>query len=178
MPGSGKGELSKVAAELGIRVVSLGDIVRGHFMEHNTEWGGEMVGIYAAREREAHGQDIWARRLLDVIGSGGPEADRLLIVDGLRSVYEADLLRKELGGDFMVLAVHSSPSVRFERLVKRGRSDSPVTRADFDERDRRELSWGMGEVISTADMMLVNEGDLESFRRTVRDLLKGLGGLS
>ncbi len=176
MPGSGKGELSEVAIGLGIKVVSLGDVVRHHFSIAQPGGTGDMIGAFAARERALHGKDIWARRLLLSIGPLDLSEGKLLLVDGLRSNEEADYLRSKLGEGFLVLAVHSSPDVRFERLRKRGRSDSPMTRADFDERDRRELSWGMGDVISSADIMLMNDDDLESFKDRVSRTLNGLEG--
>jgi len=174
MPGSGNGELSEVAIGLGIKVVSLGDVVRHHFSIAQPGGTGDMIGAFAARERALHGKDIWARRLLISVGPLDPSEGALLLVDGLRSREEAEFLRRELGGNFMVLAVHSSPAVRLERLRNRGRSDSPVTEADFKDRDRRELSWGIGDVISTADIMLINEGDLQSFRDLVSRTIKGL----
>ena len=176
MPGSGKGELSEVASELGIMVVSLGDVVRQHFISQHPDGTGDLIGAFAASEREVYGRDIWAKRLLLTLGPLVDTGRSLLIVDGLRSNYEADLLRRELGGGFLVLAVHSSPTVRFNRLMRRGRSDSPRSIQEFNERERRELSWGMGDVISTADIMLVNEGDLDEFKGLVRSTLSRLGG--
>jgi len=38
------------------------------------------------------------------------------------------------------------------------------------------LSWGLGDVIATADVMLVNEGTLEDFRRQARAALGRLHG--
>ena len=40
------------------------------------------------------------------------------------------------------------------------------------ERERRELSWGLGSVIAMADVIIVNEGNLEEFREKIRQLLK------
>ncbi len=175
MPGSGKGELSTVASELGIKVVALGDVVRSFFFLAHPEGSGDKIGTFANEERSAHGKDIWAKRLIETITRSSEKDRGLLILDGLRSMAEADLLRKELGEWFVVLAIHSSPSARFERLRKRGRSDAPQDLATFAERDKRELSWGIGDVISTADIMLVNEGGLDSFREQVARTLKELG---
>jgi dephospho-CoA kinase len=61
-------------------------------------------------------------------------------------------------------------------LVSRGRSDAPRDRQEFDERDRRELGWGLGETIALADALIVNEGSLDDFRRDAHALLKELRG--
>ena len=47
----------------------------------------------------------------------------------------------------------------------------PVGIGGFDERDSRELGWGLGEVIATADIMMINEGALGDLEREIVDLL-------
>jgi dephospho-CoA kinase len=178
MPGSGKGEVSAVAVGLGIKVLALGDVVRRYFAIHFPNGTGDKIGTFASEERSLHGKDVWARRLLDtselkVCARKGP-----LLIDGLRNREETELLKRELEGGLIIIAVHSSPKLRFERLKARGRSDSPMTREDFDDRDKRELSWGVGDIIASADVMLVNDGDLEDFRRQVLRFFDGLEGLN
>ena len=41
-------------------------------------------------------------------------------------------------------------------MSSRGRSDDPVTKEKFEERDNRELSVGIGESISIADETISN----------------------
>src|SRR3990172_3273113 len=65
------------------------------------------------------------------------------------------------------------------RLRARNRSDAPASWEEFLGRDRRELAWGLGDVIATADFLIVNEGDLGSFRARAREGLESvLGGSS
>jgi len=73
-----------------------------------------------------------------------------------------------------VIAVHASPSVRYDRLVKRARADAPATYDEFRERDSRELGWGSGDVIALADYILPNMGDLESFHLQAAALLRSI----
>jgi len=63
-----------------------------------------------------------------------------------------------------VVAVHASPRTRYERLISRGRSDDPKNWEDFAERDLRELSVGIGNVIALAEEMLVNEGSVDELK--------------
>ena len=69
----------------------------------------------------------------------------------------------------------SNGSTRYHRLISRGRSDAPRDLEEFEERDRRELGWGLGETITLAEVMLVNEGTLEEFREASAALLRRLG---
>ncbi|HNU36148.1 MAG TPA: hypothetical protein PKJ15_06070, partial [Methanomassiliicoccales archaeon] len=98
------------------------------------------------------------------------------LIDGCRGMSEVNVFRSAFGEHVKIVAVHSAPSTRYPRLVSRGRSDAPRDRVGFDERDRRELGWGLGETIALADALIVNEGSLDDFRRDARALLKELRG--
>jgi dephospho-CoA kinase len=124
----------------------------------------------AHAERQARGLGIWAERTLPRI-----QGEHVL-VDGLRGRAELDILRGALGDDLSVVAVHASPKTRYERMMRRGRKDDAGTIEAFRARDLRELSWGLGDVIATADVMLVNEGTLDEFRRQARAALGRLHG--
>jgi dephospho-CoA kinase len=165
MPGAGKEELVAVALSLGWEVVRMGDVVRA---EAERQGVTTSTGKFAHEQRQEHGADIWARRTLAAMGGGRT------VIDGCRSHAEAETFRRELGEDLMVVAVHSSPRTRYPRLQKRGRSDAPATWEEFQERDRREMSWGLGDLIATADVMLVNEGSLQDFKSECEEVLRSL----
>jgi len=61
-------------------------------------------------------------------------------------------------------------------MLRRKRSDDAVTIEAVRARDLRELSWGLGDVIATADVMLVNESSLDDCRRQARAALERLHG--
>ncbi len=167
MPGSGKGEAAEIALSKNIPVFSMGDIVRRSFRETFPDRDPVETGIYANEERDLHGKDIWARRLMSKIDRAARGQNGLFIIDGLRSRYEADLFRQHWNKDLLIMAVHTSPELRFNRLKERGRGDDSSSRTVFDERDQRELGWGLGEVIALADIVVINEGDLETFRKNM-----------
>ncbi|OPX57576.1 MAG: hypothetical protein A4E30_01656 [Methanomassiliicoccales archaeon PtaB.Bin215] len=98
------------------------------------------------------------------------------LIDGCRGMSEVNVFRQAFGEHVKIVAVHSAPSTRYPRLVSRARSDAPSDRQEFDERDKRELSWGLGETIALADAMIVNEGTLDDFRKDALALLKELRG--
>jgi dephospho-CoA kinase len=165
MPGAGKEELVDVAQNLGWEVVRMGDVVRAEAAKQGIT---ASTGKFAHEQRQAHGADIWAKRTLAAMG------DRRTVIDGCRSHAEAETFRRELGEDLMVVAVHSSPRTRYPRLQKRGRSDAPANCEEFQERDRREMAWGLGDLIATADVMIVNEGSLQDFKSECEEVLRSL----
>jgi dephospho-CoA kinase len=168
MPGSGKEEFKKVAMELGWEVVSMGDVVRNYTTSLGLELNEKNVGSVASRERETKGMDIWARRTLEKI------KNKKTVVDGIRNREEVEFFKKNLGEKLVLVAILSSEKTRFKRIINRGRPDDVKNIEEFEERDRRELSWGLGNVISKSDYFIVNEGTLEEFKEKVRSFLNSL----
>jgi dephospho-CoA kinase len=121
--------------------------------------------------RTSHGPDVWARRTLELVERN---AD-VVVIDGLRSHAELAVFREELGENFLVVLVHCPDELRLERVTSRGRDDDTMSREAFLERDARELSWGLDEVISDADVIIDNTGTLEELRENIRWFLEELG---
>jgi hypothetical protein len=67
-------------------------------------------------------------------------------------------------------------------VVSRKREDDVLSFDELVARDERELSWGLGNVIATADIMMVNDGPLEEFltqiETFVRDIIKDISTIS
>ncbi len=166
MPGSGKSEAVKVAEEMGIPVHHMGGLVRGMVRAKGFEAGRDNMQAVADGERRKFGADIWARRTVRLMGPAP-----LAVVDGVRSLDEVEFFRKELGPGLTVVCIHASPRTRWERIDRRAREDDPRTFGELRERDRSELRWGLGEVIATADAMLVNEEGKGTLRAHMRRLL-------
>ncbi len=161
MPGAGKEEFVRVAQLNGYAVVRMGDVVRQEADRRGVVMDDRGIGGFASSERQAHGADVWAHRCLSILGPGPT------VIDGSRSLMEMKAFRSALGAGIRLVAVHSSPAVRFDRLQRRDRSDAPRDLREFEERDERELGWGLGSLIALADSMLVNEGTLEDFQALV-----------
>ena len=94
-----------------------------------------------------------------------------IVIEGLRSPKQVDELKKRLWGEKLsVLAVHSSPNLRWEREKKRPRFGEKPYRF-IKMRDRQELSYGLGSLIAMADYIVINDGSLRDFKKTVKDKL-------
>lgn len=170
MPGSGKGEICEMIRSTGIPVRSLGDVVRAHFASTFPKKDHREIGAHANEQRKIHGEDIWASRLVEEIDGIIEDGSELVVIDGVRSPSEVAVFRNRWGDHFSIMCVHSSPTTRFERLSSRGRGDDPESRGEFDERDSRELSWGLGDVISRADIMIINEDGMADLRESFMDI--------
>ncbi|MCL2711944.1 MAG: AAA family ATPase [Methanomassiliicoccaceae archaeon] len=166
MPGTGKEEFLNVASEMGIPFVRMGDTVRNAYQSFDTK-NKMSIGEFAEAERKRYGYDIWAKRSLERMS--GP----MYLVDGCRSMDEADAFRS-LAKDVTVIAIHSTPETRYERLVKRKRDDAPSSLKEFAERDEREIGWGLAKIVALSDIMIPNDGTLEEFRNASENVLERL----
>lgn len=154
MPGCGKSVFLSKARDFGFPLISMGDAVRTE-----TERRGlppECHGEIAAALREEGGRAAVAYLVLDKII---PDC----IIDGVRGMEEVEVFRNH--GNVDILAIHASPQMRYERLKKRQRAGDPLTREEFRERDQRELSFGIGDVIAMADHVLINDCPKEQFEK-------------
>ncbi|WP_050032476.1 AAA family ATPase [Halorubrum halophilum] len=173
LPGSGKGEAANVAAEAGIPVVVMGDVIRAECRRRGLD-PAEHHGRMAGTLREEEGDDAIAARTLPLIREAAAESDRddgTVLVDGLRSTVELERFREAFGDDFTLVAVRAPFEIRAERLDDRGRDDSDSDLEALRERDAREIDLGLGETLERADVEIGNTGTLAAFRRRVREVL-------
>jgi dephospho-CoA kinase len=172
MPGSGKSAAAEALREMGIPVVVMGDVVREETQRRGLEPTPQNVGRVMLSVRKEGGSAVVAKRCVPRI-----EASRgsLVVVEGIRSIDEVNEFRKNFN-NFILLAIHSSPETRFERLYHRRRSDDPSSWKTFLERDLRELEVGISWPIALADHVLVNEGALSDLRAEIMTLAKELMG--
>jgi dephospho-CoA kinase len=164
MPGSGKDELVGVARSIGLATLKMGDLVRAEASRRGISPNGSSLSRLAAEERDKHGAAIWAQRALPKL------TETKMLVDGVRSDAEVTCFRHQFG-DLFVLGIFSSPETRYERLRLRARADDGANLQEFFDRDQRELKFGIGSAFILADEILINEGDLATFRSRARDAL-------
>ena len=165
MPGSGKTEAVKIAENKGIRIIRMGEIVWDEVTKQGLEVNEENVAYIATKMRETKGKDFWAQQTLKKI------QDDSLIIDGVRSYEEVMTFKKKLE-NFILVAIHSAPQIRYLRILGRRRRDDAINLTQVKKRDIRELTWGIGGVISMADKMFINEGSLEDLHIFVENLIE------
>ena len=184
LPGSGKGEASKVARHHGLAVVVMGDVIRQEAARQNLEPTDQNLGRIGNALRAKDGPDAIARRTLDRVMATGKD---VVVVDGLRSKAEADFFRAH-AEEFHLVEVYAPAEARLKWLATRGRPDDPRSSkndgktfagsrpqdcgaAALEERESREMGWGMYEAIKAADMSLRNDRSLDDFRKNVEMVL-------
>jgi len=195
LPGSGKSVASDVARKMGLTVLVMGDVIRLEAAKLGLQPNDESLGMVGNMLRAQDGPQAVAQRILEKAKSTGEDT---IIVDGLRSKAEADFFRAH-SEEFHLVEIHAPGDSRLRWIMNRGRSDDPVhgggdaagdavgdkdrissgpdngqTVAALAKRDDREQGWGICEAIGEADLKLSNEGDLQSFRRSVQMLLEEL----
>lgn len=187
LPGSGKGEASQIARQLGLAVVIMGDVIRQEAARQGLEPCDENLGRIGNELRASEGPAAVARRALQMARATGKE---IVVVDGLRSREEADFFRAN-AEEFHLVEICAPAGARLKWLAARGRPDDPrqpdqagekilsscpgerpQAAAALERRQGRELSWGMGEAMQVADLKLRNDGSLEEYRKNVKRLLE------
>jgi len=172
MPASGKSEAVQLVKNKGIPVIRMGDMVWEETKRQGKTLDDKNVGDVAHSMRENHGMDIWAKRTVEKIRS--LKKSPLLVIDGVRNMEEIEYFKQELGMDFLVIAIDAPDELRRKRAISRGRTDDSKNLKDLEERDKREIRWGLQKVIADADIVIPNNGSLKDFKKQVLTVFKKL----
>ena len=172
LPFSGKTEAVNVARGMGINVIRIGDFVWEEVKKRDLELNDENVGKIANELRMKKGKDIWARKTIERIRK--MKNIDYLVIDGIRNSEEVDCFKKELGKDFILIAIHAPKDERIKRAISRKRDDDVKNVEEFERRERRELSWGLDAVIASSDIIITNDGSLDKFKLKIKKKLDEL----
>ncbi len=200
LPGSGKGEASKIARLQGLTVVVMGDVIRQEAARQGLDPTDQNLGRIGNALRASDGPDAVAKKTFERAIAAGKD---LVVVDGLRSREEADFFRAH-ADEFHLIEVCAPAEARLKWLAARGRPDDPgkspandnkgidddgkgmkadpkiissckepdrLAAAALELRECREMGWGMCEAMKIADLKLRNDGNLDDFREDVKRLL-------
>jgi dephospho-CoA kinase len=170
LPGSGKSEAAAVAATLDIPVVTMGDVIREECRERGLD-PATHHGEVARTLREENGPGAIADRSLPVVQDRLTDSDTV-VVDGIRSDTEVEIFEEAFGESFTLVSIEAPFEVRADRLDLRGRDTSAEDGGEsLEDRDERELGFGMGEAMAQADLTIENTETLDQFHDRVRLLL-------
>ncbi len=170
MPGAGKTTAIEMMMKYGASCVCMGDVIRHEAETRSLRKNRENLSRLMFELREKEGPMIVAKRCIEKIKAA---ESNLVIVDGLRGLEEVEYFQ-QFFPNFQVILVHAKARIRFQRLLKRGRSDDPKDWQTFHQRDLNELSIGMGKVIALSDHILLNNGTLEELEQQITTHLKHL----
>ena len=167
LPGSGKGEFSRIAGELGIPVVVMGDSIREYVRTSGQTLSDLSMGEASAELRAQMGRNAIAQLTVPRVEATGSEA---VIIDGIRSEAEVLLFRNHFS-DFCLVVVTCPFAVRLERIFRRAREDDVTLAEDLIARDERECGWGLDAALAMADVTVTNDAGIEEYEAAVRTLL-------
>ncbi len=169
MAGSGKTTVADMLREKDYAIYTMGDVIRQEVRMRNQEPTPENLGKMAEQIRKTGGDAAVARKCIPLIIG---EPNNKVALDGVRSLDEVYAFQEAF--DTYLVAVHSSPETRYQRLKNRGRSDDPPNRQVFRERDRRELGFGMGDAIALSDYIILNYNSMDTLERELDKLIRKL----
>ncbi|NJD75494.1 MAG: flagellar hook-basal body complex protein FliE [Candidatus Methanoperedens sp.] len=171
MPASGKSEASAVIKKMNIPVINMGDIVREETARRGLPPTDENIGGTGTKLRGEEGMDAVAIRCVPRIRSIDSS---IVVVDGIRNKEEISYFKKQFGSDFKLIAIRTPLEIRFERVIKRARSDDMCKVEELKRRDERERGWGLEKAIKTADVTIENTGTIEKFQDEIKKLIRTL----
>ncbi len=168
LPGSGKSTAIDAIKNLG-SVIIMGDIIRNEAKKRKLEPTSENLGKIAKELRLKYGSNIIAEKCVDLINK---QHNNIIFIDGLRSMAEVKVFRKHW--KFPIIAIVLEEKRRFKRLFERARSDDPKSIDDLKDRDKREIEFGLEEVLNNADYTIKNDSTKEDLKERIRKLVLDL----
>lgn len=170
LPGSGKGECSRIAEQEGIPVVTMGDVIRKEVKKAGLPPLDVYMGEISQRLRKEQGMGAIAIACIPVIEK---IQKPFVLIDGIRGDTEVQIFKNHFP-HFILVAIHADNCMRLSRLQNRKRSDDCFTMEDLTRRDERETAWGLLNAMAMADITLSNNGSLREFEEQIKELFSQL----
>ena len=153
MPGAGKSTIAERTRALGFDVIIMGDRIREETASRGLSISDMNCGRVMEEIREELGSSVIAKLSIPKILAA---KKNFIAIDGVRSIAEVEEFKRSFPTT-RLLAVIASPQRRYDLIRSRSREDKPSDEAAFKSRDERELRVGVGEVISIAEEVLLND---------------------
>ncbi|MDA3840672.1 MAG: AAA family ATPase [Patescibacteria group bacterium] len=171
MAGSGKSEAIKYLQDkFGWPKIYFGKFTFDRIKKEGLETNYKNEKLIREKIRKELGMGAYARLALPEIKELLKKNNNILI-ESLYSWKEYKIFKEEFGDKFRVMAIHASPSVRFERLLARINERPMSAREEFIERDYSEIeNTDKGGPIARADYHILNEISLEDLKRKIDSL--------
>ena len=170
MPGSGKSVLCDHLRDRGLPVVYFGGLVLDEVARRNLPRTAEAEREVREALRAEHGMAAIAQLAMPAI-RGHLDRGASVVIDGLYSFSEYKALKAAFDARLLVVAVCTPAALRHSRLGQR-----PVRPLSPSEAARRDISeienLEKGGPIAIADVYIVNDDDVETFRQRIDHALR------
>lgn len=172
--GCGKGEIATMLQKRGYTYISLSDMIREEATRRGLTHTREILQNVGNELRSAEGAGVLGKRVRATIESQEPKD---WVIDGIRNPAEA----AELGKlpEFQLIGVTASDSTIVDRLLRRNREGSQVTKESILAKLEREKGVGeppegqqVKKCLDLADYLIINEGTLEELERKLEHCIK------
>jgi dephospho-CoA kinase len=200
LPGSGKGEASQIARQNGLAVVVMGDVIRQEAARQGLEPTDQNLGRIGNVLRAAEGPDAVAKKTLeraiatgkDVVVVDGlrsreeadffrAHADEFHLIEvcapaqarlkWLAARGRPDDPGNSCANDNRQMVAEGEEMDVDPRIISSCEDPDRLAAAALEQRECREMGWGMCEAMKIADLKLRNDGNLDDFRENVKRLL-------
>ncbi len=178
--GSGKDTAAMIMSDLfGSENLSTGDMVRAiarriyNLQPHVRPTHDQSYQVATYMRNEIDPAAIVKLCMLE----GKTKEVRIAIIHGLRTMGEADAVRKAGG---IIVGIDANPELRYERLKRD--LDMLKTYEEFIEQDEQEnrglsdqgVARGIRFVIDSADVVLTNEGSIDDLTAAIKEKVEPL----
>jgi len=174
---AGKGEVAKHLQEKGYVYFSLSDELRKEATNRGLVHSRENLISLGTELREKEGVGCLALKINKQIDSLKKEGKTHFVVDSIRNPGEIEELRKNK--DFVLMGIHTDAKIRFERLLKRGRTGDAKTLEefkDYEEKENKTSGSGqqLGKCLELADITISSNGTIEKANDDVDKCLSSI----
>lgn len=151
-PASGTTTVSELLSVIGVPTTSMGDVVRSVAEETDvTPWK-------AAQDLRSKNPVEIAKRTRNAVWKGLQSRTNCVVVDGLRTLAEADYYSIEFGKDttFVLVGVEADSFARDNRYAERQTCSMETAVNELRERDEREGAVGLDTLMNHTDVTIEN----------------------
>jgi dephospho-CoA kinase len=171
MAGAGKSEAARLFVKDGFTSIRFGDVTDEELEKRGLAMNEENERSVREGFRKKYGMAAYA--ILNLPRIELAQKSSPVIIDGLYSWEEYVFLKNYFRENLFVVAVHSSPWTRYERLERR--DVRPLTMEEAAGRDEAEiLKINKGGPIAMADFTIINEGSLNDLKKEVKKAISFL----
>ena len=169
MSGSGRSVASTYLESMGYSKVYFGGVTMKKLKEEGLEVTPENEKMMRNKLREEHGMGAFAKILLPEIKEKSKEGN--VVLDGLYSWDELAILKEGIKDNLTIICIVVDKDIRYSRVAKR--KERSLTAKEVNDRDIAEIEQiAKGGPIAYADYYILNNGDLEEYKKRLDEILK------
>jgi len=160
LPGSGKSLAAGIMREVGWHVVSAGDTIRDLCISSGLETDRETLQKFGEDLLSHEGDDYFAKLLIDKALN-----HERVVIEGIRPVNVINIIKQE--PNCILVYIDVNQENRFHRLTDRDH----IGENEFSNIEKRLLEQQVATTKKLADVIIPNNGSIESFESEVKERL-------